>query len=185
MHVPLGLIALITALGTTLPSAPADDFTDSPLYASWAKLKPGSSITLSVEMMAMGQDVKTQVLQKLTEVAPEQLIVETTMTSPGRTVGPTKVAIKAKVPKDEADRTRLPPGMKGQTKELADETVEAGGKSYKCKVTEFVGELQGGTTKGKIWSSDEVPGGMVRTEMTTEGKMASTITSKLVAIDLK
>jgi hypothetical protein len=190
MRFIVALVAAVAFLSNVSPSLlRAEDLVDNPLYASWAKLKPGSSITMSMNTNAMGQEVKSELTQKLAEVTPDQLIIETInkmqVMGQERVMGPTKVTIKAKVPKDQADRTRLPQGMKGQTKELADEMVEAAGKSYNCKVMEFTGEVQGTTAKGKIWRSDEVPGGMVKTEVNTEGAMVSTSTSKLVAIDLK
>lgn len=190
MRLRVALVALMPVIllaGTRI--ARAEDLVDNPQYASWAKLKPGSSITLTTDTAAMGQQVKTEMVQKLSELTPDQAVIEVVMSVEAmgtkQARPPQKVSIKAKVPKDQADRTRLPEGMKGESKELPDETVDAMGKSYTCKVTEFSGVISGMNAKGKIWRNDDVPGQVVKSQVTTEGAMASTSTTTLSAMDVK
>jgi hypothetical protein len=57
--------------------------------------------------------------------------------------------------------------VKGEMKDKGTEKVTVAGKEYSCKVYEFTGESNGVKTSGKSWTSEEIPGGMVKLESTS------------------
>jgi hypothetical protein len=75
-----------------------------------------------------------------------------------------------------------PKALENATEESV--TVPAG--TFKAKVIEQSGSIPGGNTyKSKVWFCEEVPGGVVKMEMSTDGAMKSTMTSELKEIDKK
>jgi hypothetical protein len=166
-----------------------EELVDNPAYTSWASHKPDTTVTHEMKMTASGMEMTTEMTQKLLEVTPDAAVIEvrtkTQVMGQTRESPAQKNTIKAKVPKSEADMSALPPGTKGTVKEAGNETVTVAGNEYDCKVIEFTGEHQGMTSKGKAWMSDAVPGNMVKTEVESEGQMASKMTMQLVSIDAK
>jgi hypothetical protein len=165
---------------------------DNPQYTLWAKQKVGSSLTYAMETQAAGQNITGTVVYKLAEVTPEQVTVEATQTTQimgqSRTAPPQKVIYKAKIPKSEEPQTKLPRNMKGTIKDVGEETLEVAGKSIKCKVAEFEGTMQmpqNPTMKGKIWRSEEVPGGLVKWEGDMQAPANAKMALTLQSMDLK
>lgn len=178
---PWNLCAAILAvvLSSTLvpPCALAADQIDNPRYGAWARYKVGSSHTLA-GVMNMGQfQMKMEMKQTLTELADDKATVETVVTmnmmGQPRTMPPRKEMVAAKINKTEA-------------KELGEETVQAMGKSFKCKVLLVPNEAPAGpdgkTTKGeaKIYVAPEVPGGMVKMTYDTTDPDGQKITMNYV-----
>lgn len=155
-------LALVVALLCTVsqPARAADEMVDNPIYKSWAKLKPGSSVTMGMNTKMPAMEIKSEIVTKLVSVDKDKAVVEmsTKVDIPGvPTPAPLKQDIPAKIKK--ADATPGKPGedFKGSVKEKGDETIEVSGKKYKCKVYEYEGTVQGNKTSGKTWSSDEIP----------------------------
>jgi hypothetical protein len=170
----------------------AQEMIDNPQYALWAKQKVGSSITYAVETQVAGQDITGTLVQKLLEVTPDQVTVEATQTvqmmGQSRTAQPSKIVYKAKIPKSEEPQTKLPRNMKGSIKEVGEEDLDVAGKSIHCKVAEFEGTMQmpqNPTMKGKIWRSDQVPGGLVKWEGDMQGAAVGKMSMTLKSMDLK
>jgi hypothetical protein len=168
---------------------------DNPAYVSWAKYKVGTTVTMkqSMDMPSMPQmKNESTMTEKLLEVKPEAVVVETTSktTMMGQThESTTKMTIKAKVEKGSEN---VPPQMADQKVEMKDvkegkETVEVKGQKMEATTREYTmtipasamggmgrgrgaGAAGGGDTTAhvKVWSSPEVPGGMVKTEQSTE-----------------
>ena len=78
-----------------------------------------------------------------------------------------------------------PEGMQGNAKVVGTERIEVAGKSYECRVIEFSGEHQGNKATGKSWVSEEVPGVLVKTLVTSEGPVAAEIKMELMSVELK
>jgi hypothetical protein len=142
---------------------------DSPRYQAWSKFKVGSSHTLSGEMNAGGMQIQSEMTQKLVEVADDHVAIETTNTTNvmGRdhTTPPRREIIPAKEDIKDA-------------KEIGTEDVQAMGKTFTCKVWEVTDmpaapagrpgakpDDQQRHSSAKIWSSTDVPGGLVKMEM--------------------
>jgi hypothetical protein len=169
-------LSLTVARAQTAPttsSAAPEEMVDNPHYLTWAKHKPGTEVQLDLKTDIAGQQMVTNITQKLVEVSPEQAVVESvaTMNIPGLPTKPQtqKHIFAAKVAKSEAEKVNLPPGGEGETKDLGTEKVEAGGKTYECKVSEFTGKVQGSDAKGKQWRTTEIPGGLVKMDSASGG----------------
>jgi hypothetical protein len=193
-----GLVC-VGAVMVAAGSARADDATavPSPRYAAWAKCKPGTSATLSGDM-DMGQmgKIHTEITRTLVSVTPDAATVtvlsKITMMGterPGRT-------------RTETIPAKEPPRDMKQTGTV---DVEAMGKSYKCKVYEATGAAAGQASpvagrpgmggpgapagynpadaKATAYISDDVPGGMVKLEVT--GAAGKLVTFVLTAVDVK
>jgi hypothetical protein len=180
---------LVITLFACAGFARAEEMVANPQYTAWAKFKPGTMITMKMATTG-AQALNMQIVQTLKEVTPEKAAVDvaTKMDMGGQTRDmPTQtVSVDAKVTKDKAAQAEMPPGMKGDVKQLADEDVTVGGKTYKAKVSEFSGEQQGMKVKGKAWRSDEVPGGVVKMESSYQGPQGNgDMKMELVSVDAK
>lgn len=159
---------------TTAPAAPTtapEPMVDNPHYLAWSKHKPGTQVDLDMNLLAGGQRVTTNVTMTLLELTPEKAVVQSVakMNIPGFPNAQEQKqehTFQAKVPKSEAEAADLPPGASGESKDVGTETIQVNGKSYETQVREFTGTVQGQTATGKIWRSDQVPGGLVKMEST-------------------
>jgi hypothetical protein len=169
----LGMMGLLAVAGT----ASAQE--DNPAYKSWAKHKPGTSVTLKNVSEMMGQKTEMEMTSTLVEVTPEKAVVEvkTSMDMGGtKTDMPAqKQEIPAKATADQpADPMEAAKKMGAEVKDLGEETVTVAGNSYKAKVMETKMDQQGMKITSKIWTSEEIPGMLVKMESNTEGSMTST-----------
>ena len=140
---------------------------DNPQYKSWAKFKPGTAVTMKTD--AAGTTIETTTT--LVEVTPEKVVVESKMKMAGMEgmdMPATKMDIPAKVAQAAGGTATGPAPV------TKDEEVEVAGKKYKTKVT----ETKSGDTVSKTWTSDEVPGMMVKMESGTTKMALSAITIK-------
>lgn len=161
---------------------------DNPAYQNWARFKPGTSVIHSQQTAMGGMNMQMEMTQTLKELTPEKAVVDMTvknsmMPGGGQT---SSVTIPAKVDASQAQAPgKMPEGMKGEAKSLGKETVKVSDKSYECEVTQFTGEGQGMKSEGKSWTSNEVPGSMVKMEMKAsggQGSMDSKMSLKSVVI---
>ena len=67
--------------------------------------------------------------------------------------------------------------------EQGEESVKVGGKDYKAKWYKATGKTEAGETFIQSWSSDDVPGGLVRSIATTPGNKSS-MTMELIEVKL-
>jgi|SRR3954447_7084194 hypothetical protein len=184
-------VALMLGLLAPCALVSAQDLVDNPQYTTWSKHKPESTITFAMNTDAAGQQMAGTVVHRLMEVTPDQATVElkTTVQVMGQPQTSSTTAVyKAKVPKADAEVTKVPKNVKGTGKEVGDEKVQVGEKSINCKVVEFEGqmnEMQNSQVKGKMWRSEEVPGGLVKMQSDIQGAMAVKILMTLQAMDLK
>ena len=152
--------------------AAAGEMVDNPAYQSWASHKVGTTVSYESTTDAAGQKFKAQTTTKLIELTPEKAVVEQTskIDIPGAPAQPArKEALPAKVKKSELFATgTLPAGVKGQAKEKGKAKVQVGGKSYDCQVWEFTIDANGVKSTGTTWTSDKVPGTLVKMESSAE-----------------
>jgi hypothetical protein len=184
-------VTVVAMIGSLLlgSAARAEDLVENPQYVSWTKHQPGSSVTMTMNTSSGGQSMTMTMTQTLVEVTDEAAVVEmnTEMDMAGQkhSMPVQQLKVEAKVPKAQADMTALPPGVKGEAKQVGNETVEIAGKSYDCEVIQFTGEADGVTSSGKIWRHDSIPGTVAKTEMKTEGPMATSVSMQVTSLDLK
>jgi hypothetical protein len=165
---------------------------ENPAYKQWAKFKPGTSATMTNETVAAGQTTKSEMKSTLKEVTDDKVTIEvaTTMEVAGQKMaGPAQsIEIKKMVdkPADGAKPAsdKEQPHFKSEAK-TSDEEVKVGAGTFKATKTESNSEASGMKTKATVWTSEEVPGGIVKMESTTDGSFKSETKGELTAVDKK
>jgi hypothetical protein len=164
---------------------------DNPGYTQWAKYKPGTCTTVAMTSDAGGQSSKMETKSTLAEVTPDKVVIDvvTSMEAGGQKMDmpAQKMEIKKAMdatPAPDAETQKQIDAAKANSK-TSDETVTVAGGTFKAKLTESSMEANGMKTTSKVWTSDEVPGGMVKMEATTDGAMKSTTKSELKSFDKK
>ena len=125
----------------------------NPSYEYWSSCKPGSWVKNRMDMENQGQKFELESTTRLVEVTPEKVLIETVM----KNSLPRKTEIKAV----EA--------QKGKTILEKEEELTVAGKTLQCRYIEMESE---GTDKKKVtvkaWMSKEIPGGIAKSEVTSE-----------------
>jgi hypothetical protein len=180
-------LSRLAALGVCLLSTSAfAEMVENPAYANWAKFKVGTSLTYSSEMQMQGMNMKSEMTQKLATLDADKAQIEMKMRANNMDMPPQTITIPAKVEKTQVQpEPALPPGMKGEVKVLGKEKLSVAGKELECQVVQFTSEQDGQKLTGKSWTSEQVPGGLVKTETTLPGDGAGRNTMTLTAMDLK
>jgi hypothetical protein len=123
----------------------------------------------------------------LIETGDEKLVVETTsvanvagmvIKSPPFKRDVQKTVMVTKGLKKEDVQGGKPPG----TTEEGTETLKIAGTEVKTKWYKFKSDVGGTKTESKMWTSDEVPGMMVKMEASSAGAVATTTKMELVEI---
>lgn len=152
-------VALTALAGALAPAA------DSPAYTAWAKFPVGTTMTLTTVVEA-GPAVKNESVMTttLTALTPDKLTV---------TMGAvTKVAGQEfKSPSTPVDYPRaadaaagVPTPAAGQAKPVEEgvKDITVLGKVYKAKYAKYNSDDAQGPGATEIWSSDEVPGTILK-----------------------
>jgi hypothetical protein len=190
------LYAAAAFLIGTLKVATGAELVANPGYGSWAKHKPGTKVVMQMEVQAQGMTMKQDLTQTLAEVTPEKAVIDVIMVM---NMGGMKQEHKDRqdIPaKVEKGREYLPQDMKGTIKETGKESVEVAGGKYNCTVMEFSGEsAQGagggggagasGKTTGKLWYSEEIPGGLAKMESSMAAPAQASIKATVTSIQKK
>jgi hypothetical protein len=177
-----------TAPATAPTTAPARGEVQNPLYVSWSKCKPGSSITIRRGETIAGHAGGYNFTQTLLEVSPEKVVLETVLTtSTGEIREETRHQTNVMAKVQKGGKAGLPADFNGTTADKPAETVAVGGKSYPCNVVTFDGEVHGVKISGTIWECPQIPGDMAKTEMKMDipNKPSTTTTLLVTVIDKK
>ena|SRR5688572_2277424 len=134
----------------------------NPRYELWADCKVGSWVKLKMVLKAGQMDIETTVVTTLLEITPEKAVVESHTTS--------KFGDKEmKLPPQKEEISQKPdPAKPMKPAGESEEEITAGGKKLKCRVYDFEMEQGGQKSKGKSWVTKEIPGGVARSEFTSE-----------------
>ncbi len=179
------LVAVIIVCGSWAASTVrADDMVDNPRYTAWAKFKPGSTNTLAADMDRHGNKVHIEVKRTLISISDTEAVIETkavvNVMDHDHEMPATQETIKAKANAEDFKQT-------------GEQSVDAMGKTFKCKVYEAAAkpdatvdrkEVPGTNMQGKkatVYASDDVPGGVVKLE--TDEPAGKTLTFILTAMD--
>ena len=188
MHRILAMFVSVCFVMMVCATARAED---NPAYAQWAKFKPGTSTTVSMTSEAAGQTSKMETKSTLAEVTPDKVVIDvvTSMEAGGQKMDmpAQKQEIKKAMdpsPAVDAETQKQIDAAKASAK-TTDESVTVAAGTFKAKCTESTTEANGMKSVSKVWTSDEVPGGMVKMEATTSGAVASTTKGELKAFDKK
>ena len=163
---------------------------ENPQYKEWAKYKPGTSMTMSTTSDAGGQSSKMETKTTIKEVTDDHVTLETAMSmdAGGQKMDMPAQSTEIKKMMEEMPATpnaQAPADAPKPDTKTSEESVTVGAGTFKTKLTESTMEAAGNKTVSKTWTSDDVPGGMVKMEATTDGPMKSTTKMELKALDKK
>ncbi|NLI78489.1 MAG: hypothetical protein GX442_18875 [Candidatus Riflebacteria bacterium] len=175
---PVLLVLVVVLLSA--PAGFAQEKVDNPVYQNWAKFKPGTMVKYAQTSEMMGNKTQSEVAYTLLEVTPEKVVIEmggSTVIMGNQTEMPkTRIEYPAKA--DAAD-PNVKSAINAKTSQSEEEIEVAGGK-IRCKVFETTVEQQGSQIKSRFWSSDDVPGTLVKSETTMEKPVQSVTVLALV-----
>jgi hypothetical protein len=179
-------LAVFVAAGGGVLSA--QEKIDNPAYTYWAKYKVGASATLKTTTSSAMFSSEGTMTMKLVEVTAEKIVLEITAKSK---VGGMEIDIPP-MKQEHLKTVELPKGVTkevftsgkpaGTTKE-GTETLKVGGQEVKTKWYEYEVKAGGADVKSKMWTSDDVPGMLVKTESKIGGPMPTD--SKMELIEFK
>ena len=164
--------AILATIHTFAAAAAPADQVDDPGYVHWSKFKPGSSTKTLTLNETSGMKLSIQMTTTLLAVTPEKITVEVTSeTDSSGTKLPTRTR------KTDIAAKRAKPADPSLIKE-SKETLTFKGKSYPCTLSEETH----GTMHIKTWFSNEIPGGLLKAQVTDEG---TAMTTTLVDFTIK
>lgn len=134
----------------------------NPRYEHWADCKVGSWVKVRMVLKTGQMDITTEVVTTLLEVTPEKVVVESNSTSK---FGDREM--KLPVQKEEVSK-KPDPAKPMKPAGESEEEVTVAGKKLKCKVYDFEMEQGGQTSKGKSWVTKAIPGGVAKSEFTSD-----------------
>lgn len=175
-----GVVAAV-AVALSAGAATAED-APNPEFASWAKFKPGTSITLKTASRLGELSREATVTMTLVEVGADKLVTEVAFA--GKVYGIEGAAgpVKRDVPKvvAGAGKKGADPRRPDGTFEEGTETLTISGNKIKATWYKFKSEAGGAKTEGTVWVSDDAPVSVVKqTITTTSGKFNTTETTEL------
>ena len=173
------LVCGLVVFGLVVSTAQAGEKVDNPLYKHWAKFKPGAFSELKTESEVMGMKNVSTMTTTLKELTPEKAVVEMSVVSvvngQETKVPPQKQEILAKIEEEKAKELDTPKkGDKRNGAEIigvGEEEIKVGDKKVKCKWAEMKMTQEDTTTTTKVWTTDEVPGQVVKMVTNMDGKM--------------
>ena len=161
----------------------AQDEIDNPMYQKWATFKVGTAAKYKQVTEAAGNKTESEIVYTLIELTPEKAVVEMTgsmLIMGNKTEMPkTKMEHMAKVKKIEPLATGTVDAAKPKE---SDEEIEVPAGKIKCHLTETEAKVGEGAVYSKIWSSDEVPGTMVKMVSTMEKPIKSDTSITLIEV---
>ena len=170
-----------------------DQKVDSPIYKHWAKFKPGAFSVAKTQRASKGVKAEFTVTTTLKEITPERVVVELQIVTVGSDekmeMLPKKQAYPAMIEKDEARKMEAmehpKKGDKVEGAEVLDvtqgeEEIKVGEQKIKCRLLETKSKQGEQTVSTKTWTSDQVPGQVVKTVVTMEGPTEMTSETSLV-----
>lgn len=176
----LGFMSVLPQPSVRAADAKAE-LTDNPAYQAWAGYKPGTFVThdnvteYTMEGAPTANKMTMTRTTKLVELTADKAVVETSssvQTPMGKQQSPMhKMEIPAKISKEKAD---LPMGIPAEASvEIKDmkkgtDTIEVKGEKLETTTQEFTAVVKQGeqeiTSHAKVWSTNKVPGGLVKME---------------------
>lgn len=169
-------------------SAIAQEKVENPIYQTWAKFKPGTSITYQMDTSFGTQSTSSKQVQTLKSVSDEKVVVEmqSVVEAAGQSIKTPPIPVEhlAQVPQGQIDPKFAPKGKPGLETRKGTETIKVADKSLKCEWIEAKGNTPQGEVETKTWFSDEVPGRLVKS--VTSIKASNSVTEMtLVEFEIK
>jgi hypothetical protein len=170
----------------------ADEMVANPPYKHWSAFKVGTTVTQNEKVkFSKGSDEgeyypggvhEKDLTFKLLEVTPEKAVVQLTVTDYGvghtTELAPAKITYPAKVKKSHANTSKE--GI--ESFKEGEEDVKVQGKTVHAHWTEITDKEGDETFYHKSWTSDEIPGGIVKSiKWQKEGKNTVTESEESVS----
>ncbi|MBI3857970.1 MAG: hypothetical protein HY293_20005 [Planctomycetes bacterium] len=146
---------------------------ENPEYSNWANCRPGSWVKNRIAMENQGKKVEYESVTRLEEVTPDKVVLEILMKM--------KVGDKSvdSPPKKHEIKSKGP--NPGKTIVEREEEVTIAGKTLSCRYHEI--ETEAAEKKPKVnlkaWISKDIPGGVAKSEVLSEGMTAPIRTQAL------
>jgi len=168
----------MTILTAVLLCVCAQEKMDNPQYTYWKSFKPGAWVKHKMVMETAGRTIVTEMVTTLTEVNPENVLIEvkTTIDMGIRKMEQPvqKKDVPARIDKKEGQ------GVLSEK----DETIVIDEKSYKCRSYEWEQTQNGQAMKSKGYFCADVPGGTIKSEYTS-ANLPKPMVLTLVAFEKK
>jgi hypothetical protein len=145
----------------------------------WGAFKVGSYVktktTTSMQVMGKAMDTSTESKTTLAELTADKAVLEVETTVAGNT-SKTRMdmPLTAGVTPTANPSAGPAPAVKTGT-----DTVTVGGKTLDCKTMEVETEASGNKVNTKVWTSDQVPGAVVKSVSTTSGATTTKTTTEV------
>ncbi|MFH0962389.1 MAG: hypothetical protein V2A58_00085 [Planctomycetota bacterium] len=177
----IGHVAALAVLGLLCAGAWSAEQIDNPMYQNWARFKPGTFIIQQTTTKTEEMNPETRMTYTLKEVTPERVVLEMVMAvvveGNEMKMPPQTIVHPAKIDKPEPEGGEVvKPVLLGQGSE------EIAVKGNKIKTTWVKSQIkqEGETSIVTIWTSEEIPGSMVKMVTETKGDEPATTTMALV-----
>jgi hypothetical protein len=147
---------LIACCGLLALSAYAKaDQIDNPRFTAWARFGVGSSETIDATVNNGGFQMEIELQFTLADKADDHVDLNVT----------SSVVVMGQ-PHSNTHQETVPAKIdSGNVQQLPNESVDAAGKTFDCKVYQ-IPDMRNQQAKAKIWASEQVPGGLVKMEAT-------------------
>ncbi len=170
----VGLVGVLASVGH------AEDKVENPLYKNWAQFKPGSYAKLKQITEAVGTTAETVFTYTLKEVTAEKIVVEkktvAILDGKEKERPPTLLTYPAKITKEEAEKQK-PRGIFAE----GQEEIEIAGQKIKTTWVEAEVKKDDRVSRGKLWTSENVPGRTVKMTSSRTHPLKMSSTRELVA----
>ena len=179
-------LVVLTTCGSFCAAAARAEKIDNPAYQDWARFKPGSFVTYKTVTKMEAMTSETEMTQTLKEVTPEKVLIElvTVMTVAGNEMKMPAMmmehAAKIEKPEPEGEAAEVP---KPEEIDKGAEKITVKDKKIETTWVKTKFEYGGTTTTLTVWSSEDIPSGMVKMVADVTGAAAST--SEMTLVDFK
>ncbi len=185
-----GRVCLCAAVmvGWSASAVFAEEKVDNPEYKHWAQFKVGSFSQLKMLSTVMGTKAETLTTTTLLELTAEKAVVEMKMVNEvmGQKleVPATKRDIPAKIekkdlPDPDLKKGKLPDGTEILEVKKGKEEIKIGDKKIDTEWVETKMKKDDSTITSKAWTSEEIPGRIVKTSTKMEGQTPTESEGKL------
>ena len=166
----------------------AQELVDNPEFVSWSKFKKGTSLIVKSVTSTEKEASEVIITSTLLDAGTEKVVIQTTSVVKRKDKDfksdPEKREILRLIPLPKGlSKEEFAAGKPPGTTEEGTETLKIGGLELKAKWYKYNADVAKTKISAKKWFSPEIPGTIVKSEMTTTGDFASTI--KLELVELK
>ena len=168
--------ALVLVVGVLAGWAVAQDgeMIDNPEYVQWSSFEVGASATLTMTTGPAGGGMEMTMTHTLKSLDADNAVVTTVVTM---------VVNDQKIEQPPQDRTVVarvaehtpPEGQDAPQIEESEESVTVPAGTFDCKKVTTTMTVNGATMVTSVWSTDQVPGGVVKMVTTSNGQQVSSM----------